>query len=65
MVLGRSVKRLTVGFLLDMADPSHLRLRTHLRLGGLLGFLGGFMLAYQRSSCAFPKIHLPCHFTDS
>lgn len=37
----------------DMADPTHLRLRTHLRLGGLLGFLGGFMLAYQRSSFRF------------
>lgn len=37
----------------DMADPTHLRLRTSLRLGGLLGFLGGFMLAYQRSSFRF------------
>ncbi|EIW79228.1 hypothetical protein CONPUDRAFT_127152 [Coniophora puteana RWD-64-598 SS2] len=37
----------------DMADPSKVRLRTGLRLGGLLGFIGGFMLAYQRSSFRF------------
>lgn len=36
----------------DMADPTHIRLRTSLRLGGLLGFVGGFLMAYQRSSCA-------------
>ncbi len=34
----------------DMADPSKIRLRTSLRLGGLLGFVGGFLFAYQRSS---------------
>jgi hypothetical protein len=36
--------------LAEMADPTKLRLRTPLRLGGFLGFIGGFMLAYQRSS---------------
>lgn len=36
----------------DMADPTHIRLRTSLRLGGFLGFVGGFLMAYQRSSCA-------------
>lgn len=34
----------------EMADPTRLRMRTPLRLGGLLGFFGGFLLAYQRSS---------------
>lgn len=34
----------------EMADPTRLRMRTPLRLGGLLGFCGGFLLAYQRSS---------------
>ncbi|KAF7798678.1 hypothetical protein EIP86_009902 [Pleurotus ostreatoroseus] len=34
----------------DMADPTKMKLRTPLRLGGLLGFVGGFLLAYQRSS---------------
>lgn len=33
-----------------MADPSKFRLRTPLRLGGFLGFVGGFLFAYQRSS---------------
>lgn len=37
--------------LLEMADPSKQKMRTGLRLGGLLGFVGGFLLAYQRSSC--------------
>ncbi|OBZ74104.1 NADH-ubiquinone oxidoreductase 20 subunit [Grifola frondosa] len=37
----------------DMADPTKVKLRTHLRLGGLLGFAGGFLLAYQRSSFRF------------
>ncbi|KAL5536846.1 hypothetical protein ACEPAF_669 [Sanghuangporus sanghuang] len=37
----------------DMADPTHVRLRTSLRLGGFLGFIGGFLLAYQRSSFRF------------
>ena len=33
-----------------MADPAKIRMTTALRLGGFLGFVGGFMLAYQRSS---------------
>jgi|ERR1700722_2359216 len=37
----------------DRADRSKVPLRTALRLGGLLGFIGGFLLAYQRSSCEF------------
>jgi len=37
----------------DMADPVKFRLRTTLRLGGLLGFVGGFLMAYQRSSFRF------------
>ncbi|KAF9005999.1 hypothetical protein BDQ17DRAFT_1423723 [Cyathus striatus] len=36
-----------------MADPSRMRLRTTLKLGGVLGFIGGFLLAYQRSSVRF------------
>lgn len=39
-----------------MADPTKYKMRTSLRLGGLLGFVGGFLMAYQRSSCA-----LLCH----
>ncbi|KAI0073257.1 hypothetical protein K474DRAFT_1666805 [Panus rudis PR-1116 ss-1] len=37
----------------DLADPSRIKLRTSLRLGGFLGFIGGFLLAYQRSSFRF------------
>ncbi|KZT10046.1 uncharacterized protein LAESUDRAFT_469834 [Laetiporus sulphureus 93-53] len=40
-------------YLWDMADPTKFKLRTQLRLGGLLGFVGGFLLAYQRSSLRF------------
>ncbi|RDB23690.1 NADH-ubiquinone oxidoreductase 20 subunit [Hypsizygus marmoreus] len=40
-------------YLWEMADPAKLKLRTSLRLGGFLGFVGGFMLAYQRSSARF------------
>lgn len=36
---------------LEMADPTKSRLRPALRLGGVFGFIGGFLLAYQRSSC--------------
>jgi hypothetical protein len=36
-----------------MADPTKARLRPALRLGGVFGFIGGFLLAYQRSSCEF------------
>ena len=35
----------------EMADPTKSRLRPALRLGGVFGFIGGFLLAYQRSSC--------------
>lgn len=34
-----------------MADPTKIRMKTTYRVGGLLGFFGGFLLAYQRSSC--------------
>jgi len=40
-------------YLWDKADPTRYRLRTQLRLGGFLGFIGGFLLAYQRSSFRF------------
>lgn len=37
--------------LIEKTDPTQLKMRASLRLGGLLGFTGGFLLAYQRSSC--------------
>ncbi|KAH9002182.1 NADH-ubiquinone oxidoreductase complex I, 21 kDa subunit-domain-containing protein [Lactarius deliciosus] len=37
----------------EMADPTKSRLRPALRLGGAFGFIGGFLLAYQRSSFRF------------
>ncbi|KAF9054449.1 NADH-ubiquinone oxidoreductase complex I, 21 kDa subunit-domain-containing protein [Panaeolus papilionaceus] len=37
----------------DMADPSKVKLRPTLKLGGFLGFTAGFLLAYQRSSLRF------------
>jgi hypothetical protein len=40
-----------------MADPTKSRLRPALRLGGVFGFIGGFLLAYQRSSCESPLTH--------
>ncbi|KAF9462909.1 NADH-ubiquinone oxidoreductase complex I, 21 kDa subunit-domain-containing protein [Collybia nuda] len=40
-------------YLWEMADPSKYKMRTSLRLGGFLGFVGGFLLAYQRSSVRF------------
>jgi len=40
-------------YLWEMADPAKNRMRTTLRLGGFLGFVGGFLLAYQRSSVRF------------
>lgn len=46
----------SVFYYAEMADPSKFKMRTSLRLGGLLGFVGGFLMAYQRSSC---KLH--CH----
>ncbi|KAG6897201.1 hypothetical protein C0992_003498 [Termitomyces sp. T32_za158] len=39
--------------LTEMADPFKATLRTSLRLGGFLGFCGGFLLSYQRSSARF------------
>jgi hypothetical protein len=41
----------------EMADPTKSRLRPALRLGGVFGFVGGFLLAYQRSSCESPLTH--------
>ena len=35
----------------DMADKSYAKMKTPLRYSGWLGFFGGFLLAYQRSSC--------------
>ncbi|KAI0641917.1 NADH-ubiquinone oxidoreductase complex I, 21 kDa subunit-domain-containing protein [Trametes meyenii] len=43
----------TALYLWDKWDPSKLKIRTQLRLGGFLGFVGGFLLAYQRSSFRF------------
>lgn len=46
-----------------MADPlpPNIRLRTTLRLGGFMGFIGGFLFAYQNSSCKrFLGIHRNC-----
>lgn len=43
---------------LEMADPTHIKIKVPLKLGGLLGFLGGFMFAYQRSSSE-------CHCRES
>jgi len=40
-----------------MADPTNVKIKVPLKLGGLLGFLGGFMFAYQRSSSE-------CHCRD-
>ncbi|KAH9479512.1 NADH-ubiquinone oxidoreductase 20.9 kDa subunit [Psilocybe cubensis] len=37
----------------EMADPSKIRLKTSLKLGGFLGFTAGFLLAYQRSTYRF------------
>ncbi|TDL24032.1 hypothetical protein BD410DRAFT_786750 [Rickenella mellea] len=37
----------------EMADRSNIRLRSGLKLGGFLGFVGGFLLAYQQSSFRF------------
>ncbi|KAF8661279.1 hypothetical protein AX16_001380 [Volvariella volvacea WC 439] len=40
-------------YLWEMADPAKHNMRTAMRLGGFLGFCGGFLLAYQRSSARF------------
>jgi len=37
----------------EMADPTKLRIKTPLKLGGFLGFTAGFLIAYQRSSFRF------------
>ncbi|ETW79129.1 hypothetical protein HETIRDRAFT_323092 [Heterobasidion irregulare TC 32-1] len=37
----------------EMADHSRAKMRLPLRLGGVLGFIGGFLLSYQRSSFRF------------
>ncbi|EAU90611.1 hypothetical protein CC1G_00995 [Coprinopsis cinerea okayama7 len=37
----------------EMADPTKVSMRTSMRLGGLVGFIGGFLFAYQRSSVRF------------
>ncbi|KAF8817486.1 hypothetical protein BYT27DRAFT_7074883 [Phlegmacium glaucopus] len=37
----------------EMADPTKLRMKTSLKLGGFLGFTAGFLFAYQRSSLRF------------
>ncbi|KAI0793927.1 NADH-ubiquinone oxidoreductase complex I, 21 kDa subunit-domain-containing protein [Fomes fomentarius] len=50
----------TALYLWDKWDPSNLKIRTQLRLGGLLGFVGGFLLAYQRSSCELSVISSCC-----
>ncbi|KAF8202218.1 NADH-ubiquinone oxidoreductase complex I, 21 kDa subunit-domain-containing protein [Pholiota molesta] len=38
---------------MEMADPHTARQRVHLKLGGILGFTAGFLMAYQRSSLRF------------
>jgi len=43
----------------EMADSTKSRLRPALRMGGVFGFIGGFLLAYQRSSCEFLCYSLP------
>ena len=40
----------------EMADPTRLKMKASLRLGGVLGFVGGFLMAYQRSSCEFTHL---------
>ena len=45
----------------EMADPTKARLRPALRLGGVFGFIGGFLLAYQRSSCESAHSSLLTH----
>jgi hypothetical protein len=40
-------------YLWELGDKTGARLRTSMRLGGALGFVGGFLFAYQRSSLRF------------
>ncbi|KAL0953551.1 hypothetical protein HGRIS_004772 [Hohenbuehelia grisea] len=37
----------------EMADPTNVRMKSAYRLGGFMGFIGGFLLAYQQSSVRF------------
>jgi len=43
----------TALYLWDLADPLKLPRRMSFRVGGVAGFLGGFLFAYQRSSFRF------------
>jgi len=40
-------------YLWDLAEPSKANLKVPLRVAGVFGFVGGFLLAYQRSSFRF------------
>jgi hypothetical protein len=53
--------------LLEKIDPTFSRggTRSATKLLGFLGFCGGFMLAYQRSSCKPPFPHPHPHPTAS
>jgi hypothetical protein len=43
----------TIFYLWEMADRTRMPLKPMLRMGGVLGFVGGFLMAYQRSSLRF------------
>ncbi|TCD67586.1 hypothetical protein EIP91_012216 [Steccherinum ochraceum] len=40
-------------YLWELADPTKLNLKPIMKFGGFLGFMGGFLFAYQRSSLRF------------
>lgn len=40
----------------ELADPTKLNLKPIMKFGGFLGFMGGFLFAYQRSSCKLQQI---------
>jgi len=40
-------------YLWDIAEPSRSKLRAPLKVASVVGFIGGFLLAYQRSSFRF------------
>jgi len=40
-------------YLWEIAEPSRAKLKAPLRVAGVVGFIGGFLLAYQRSSFRF------------
>lgn len=44
------VERMQLNCALDKAEGTKVTTRTAARLGGFVGFIGGFMMAYQRSS---------------